>query len=44
MLVKIGQGLQELFGIFGNAIGDALGLTAVKSGDKRNKVEEHLRG
>ncbi|MBW6186681.1 variable large family protein, partial [Pseudomonas aeruginosa] len=42
-LVKIGQGLQELFGIFGNAIGDALGLTAVKSGDKRNKVGEHFK-
>ncbi|ANF34562.1 Variable large protein 10 (plasmid) [Borrelia turicatae] len=42
-LVKIGQGFQEIFGIFGNAIGDALGLTAVKSGDKRSKVGEHFK-
>ncbi|UPA19230.1 variable large family protein [Borrelia puertoricensis] len=41
-LVKIGQGFQEVFGFFGNAIGDALGLTAVKSGDKRSKVGEHF--
>ncbi|UPA12771.1 variable large family protein [Borrelia venezuelensis] len=41
-LVKIGHGFQEIFGIFGNAIGDALGLTAVKSGDKRSKVGEHF--
>ncbi|AHH13369.1 Variable major protein (plasmid) [Borrelia hermsii YBT] len=37
-LVKIGQGFQDIFGIFGNAIGDALGLNAVKSDDKRSKV------
>ncbi|WP_434757427.1 variable large family protein [Borrelia puertoricensis] len=42
-LVKIGHGFYEIFGIFGNAIGDALGLTAVKSGDKRSKVGEHLK-
>ncbi|UPA12821.1 variable large family protein [Borrelia venezuelensis] len=42
-LVKIGQGFQEVFGIFGNAIGDALGLTAVKSGDKRSRVGEHFK-
>ncbi|WP_434757136.1 variable large family protein [Borrelia puertoricensis] len=41
-LVKIGHGFQEIFGIFGNAIGDALGLTAVESGDKRSKVGEHF--
>ncbi|UPA14314.1 variable large family protein (plasmid) [Borrelia turicatae 91E135] len=41
-LIKIGQGFQEIFGIFGNAIGDALGLTAVKSGDNKSKVGEHF--
>ncbi|UPA11700.1 variable large family protein (plasmid) [Borrelia parkeri] len=41
-LIKIGQGFQEIFGFFGNAIGDALGLTAVKSGAKRSKVGEHF--
>ncbi|AHH13299.1 Variable major protein (plasmid) [Borrelia hermsii YBT] len=41
-LVKIGHGLQEIFGIFGNAIEDAFVLTAVKSGDKRSKVGEHF--
>ncbi|UPA14083.1 variable large family protein (plasmid) [Borrelia turicatae 91E135] len=41
-LIKIGQGFQEIFGIFGNAIGDALGLTAVKSDDNRSKVGEHF--
>ncbi|UPA15624.1 variable large family protein (plasmid) [Borrelia turicatae] len=41
-LIKIGQGFQEIFGIFGNAIRDTLGLTAVKSGDKRSKVGEHF--
>ncbi|UPA11341.1 variable large family protein (plasmid) [Borrelia parkeri] len=41
-LVKIGHGFQEIFGFFGNAIGDALGFTAVKSGDKRSKVGEHF--
>ncbi|UPA19151.1 variable large family protein (plasmid) [Borrelia puertoricensis] len=39
-LVKIGHGFYE---IFGNAIGDALGLTAVKSGDKKSKVGEHFK-
>ncbi len=42
-LVKIGQGFYEIFGVFENAIGDALGLTAVKSGDKRDKVGNILR-
>ncbi|UPA14166.1 variable large family protein (plasmid) [Borrelia turicatae 91E135] len=42
-LIKIGQGFQEIFGIFGNAIGDILGLTAVKSGDKRSKVGEYFK-
>ncbi|WP_434757100.1 variable large family protein [Borrelia puertoricensis] len=41
-LVKIGHGFYEIFGVFGNAFGDALGLTAVKSGDKRSKVGEHF--
>ncbi|ASJ27700.1 VlpB8 (plasmid) [Borrelia turicatae 91E135] len=41
-LIKIGQGFQEIFGIFGNAIGDTFGLTAVKSDDKRSKVGEHF--
>ncbi|UPA11565.1 variable large family protein (plasmid) [Borrelia parkeri] len=40
--IKIGQGFQEIFGIFGNAIGDAFGLTVVKSGDKKSKVGEHF--
>ncbi|AHH11373.1 Variable major protein (plasmid) [Borrelia coriaceae ATCC 43381] len=31
-LVRIGHGLQEIFGFFGNAMGDALGFSAVKSG------------
>ncbi|AHH04469.1 Variable major protein (plasmid) [Borrelia nietonii YOR] len=43
-LVKIGQGFQDIFGILGNAIGDALGFNAVKSGDKRSKVGEHFEG
>ncbi|UPA15658.1 variable large family protein (plasmid) [Borrelia turicatae] len=42
-LVKIGHGFYEIFGIFGNAIGDAFGLIAVKSGDKRSKVGEHFK-
>ncbi|WP_434757329.1 variable large family protein (plasmid) [Borrelia puertoricensis] len=42
-LVKIGHGFQEIFGFFGNAFGDALGLTAVKSGDQRSKVGEHFK-
>ncbi|ASJ27670.1 variable large family protein (plasmid) [Borrelia turicatae 91E135] len=41
-LIKIGHGFQEIFGVFGNAIGDAFGFTAVKSGDKRSKVGEHF--
>ncbi|WP_330730642.1 variable large family protein [Borrelia turicatae] len=41
-LIKIGHGFQEIFGIFGNAIGDTLGLTAVKSGDQKSKVGEHF--
>ncbi|ABF82185.1 variable large family protein (plasmid) [Borrelia hermsii DAH] len=42
-LIKIGQGFQDIFGIFGNAIGDALGFNAVKSGDKKSKVGEHFK-
>ncbi|WP_247032791.1 variable large family protein [Borrelia venezuelensis] len=42
-IVKIGQRFYEIFGIFDNAIGDALGLTAVKSDDKRSKVGEHFK-
>ncbi|UPA11482.1 variable large family protein (plasmid) [Borrelia parkeri] len=41
-LIKIGHGFQEIFGFFGNAIGDAFGFTVVKSGDKRSKVGEHF--
>ncbi|UPA14363.1 variable large family protein (plasmid) [Borrelia turicatae 91E135] len=41
-LVKIGHGFQEIFGFFGNAIGDTLGLAAVKSNDKKSKVEKHF--
>ncbi|WP_038359130.1 variable large family protein [Borrelia hispanica] len=41
-LVKIGQGFQEIFGVFGSAIGDVLGFNVVKSGDKRSKVGEHF--
>ncbi|UPA15682.1 variable large family protein [Borrelia turicatae] len=41
-LIKIGQGFQEVFGIFGNAIGDSFGLTAVKSDDKKSKVGKHF--
>ncbi|AHH03923.1 Variable major protein (plasmid) [Borrelia nietonii YOR] len=42
-LVKIGHGFQEIFGIFGNAIEDALGFNTVKSGDKKSKVGEHFK-
>ncbi|UPA11490.1 variable large family protein (plasmid) [Borrelia parkeri] len=42
-LVKIGHGFYEIFGIFGNAIGDTFGLTAVKSTDNRSKVGEHFK-
>ncbi|UPA11360.1 variable large family protein (plasmid) [Borrelia parkeri] len=42
-LIKIGHGFYEIFGFFGNAIGDAFGFTAVKSGDKRSKVGEHFK-
>nr|WP_051374052.1 variable large family protein [Borrelia persica] len=41
-LVKIGQGFQDIFGVFRNAIGDALGLIAVKSGDKKSEVGKHF--
>ncbi len=37
-LVKIGHDFQEIFGSFGNAMGDALAFNAVKSGDKKEKV------
>ncbi|AFI31948.1 Borrelia lipoprotein-containing protein (plasmid) [Borrelia crocidurae str. Achema] len=42
-LVKIGEGFQEIFGVFGSAVGDTLGFAAVKSDDKKNKVGEHFR-
>ncbi|UPA19310.1 variable large family protein (plasmid) [Borrelia puertoricensis] len=38
----MGHGFYEIFGFFGNVIGDAFGLTAVKSGDKKSKVGEHF--
>ncbi|WP_024653137.1 variable large family protein [Borrelia persica] len=41
-LVKIGQGFQDIFGVFGNVIGDALGFNVVKSGDKRSEVGRHF--
>ncbi|WP_241766207.1 variable large family protein [Borrelia crocidurae] len=41
-LVKIGEGFQEIFGVFGSAIGDVLGFNVVKSGDTRNKIGEHF--
>ncbi|AHH07474.1 Variable major protein, partial (plasmid) [Borrelia crocidurae DOU] len=42
-LVKIGEGFQEIFGVFGSAVGDALGFSVVKSGDSRSKVGEHFK-
>ncbi|UPA19201.1 variable large family protein (plasmid) [Borrelia puertoricensis] len=42
-LVKIGHGFYEIFSSFGNVIGDALGLTALKSDDKKSKVGEHFK-
>nr|WP_235048141.1 variable large family protein [Borrelia persica] len=42
-LVKIGQGFQEIFGVFGNVVGDALGFNVVKSDDNRSKVGEHFK-
>ncbi|WP_414625589.1 variable large family protein [Borrelia duttonii] len=41
-LVKIGEGFQDIFGVFGSAFGDVLGFSVVKSGDKRSKVGEHF--
>ncbi len=41
-LVKIGEGFQEIFASFGNAVGDVFGFGVVKSGDKRSKVGEHF--
>ncbi|WP_241766288.1 variable large family protein [Borrelia crocidurae] len=42
-LVKIGEGFQEIFSDFGSAVGDALGFSVVRSGDKRSKVGEHFK-
>ncbi len=42
-MIKIGEGFQEIFGVFGSAVGDALGFNAVKSDDKRSKVGEHFK-
>ncbi|WP_242400637.1 variable large family protein [Borrelia crocidurae] len=42
-LVKIGEGFQEIFSDFGSAIGDVLGFSVVKSGDKRSKIGEHFK-
>ncbi|WP_038359110.1 variable large family protein [Borrelia hispanica] len=42
-LVKIGEGFQEIFGVFGSAVGDALGFSVVKSGDTRSKIGEHFK-
>ncbi|ACH94161.1 variable large family protein [Borrelia duttonii] len=41
-LIKIGEGFQEIFDVFGSAVGDALGFSVVKAGDKRSKVGEHF--
>ncbi|AHH11694.1 variable large family protein (plasmid) [Borrelia coriaceae] len=41
-LVKIGHVFQEMFGSFGNSIGDALGFSAVKSDDTRDKIGKHF--
>ncbi|ACH94076.1 variable large family protein [Borrelia duttonii] len=41
-LVAIGEGFQEIFGVFGNTVGDVLGFSVVKSGDKKSKVGEHF--
>ncbi|AFI31921.1 variable large family protein [Borrelia crocidurae] len=41
-LVKIGEGFQEIFGVFGSAVGDALGFNVVKVGDTRSKIGEHF--
>ncbi len=42
-LVKIGEGFQEIFGVFGSAVGDTLGFNVVKSDDNRSKVGEHFK-
>ncbi len=42
-LVKIGEGFQEIFGVFGSVIGDVLGFNVVKSDDNRSKVGEHFK-
>ncbi|WP_235048104.1 variable large family protein [Borrelia persica] len=42
-LVKIGQGFQEIFGVFGNVVGDVLGFNVVKPEDNRSKVGEHFK-
>ncbi|AHH11555.1 variable large family protein (plasmid) [Borrelia coriaceae] len=41
-LVKIGHGFQEIFGSFGNAMGDALGFNAVKPNSNRSEVKKHF--
>ncbi|AHH11657.1 variable large family protein [Borrelia coriaceae] len=41
-LVNIGHSFQEIFGSFGNAMGDALGFSAVKSDSKKSEVGEHF--
>ncbi|AHH11326.1 Variable major protein (plasmid) [Borrelia coriaceae ATCC 43381] len=42
-LINIGHGFQEIFGSFGNAIGDFFGFTAVKSADNRSVIGEHFK-
>ncbi|WP_206741892.1 variable large family protein [Borrelia crocidurae] len=42
-LVAIGEGFQEIFASFGNAVGNAFGFTIVKSGDSRSKIGEHFK-
>ncbi|AHH11790.1 Variable major protein (plasmid) [Borrelia coriaceae ATCC 43381] len=41
-LINIGHSFQEIFSFFGNAIGDALGFSVVKSGAKKSEIGEHF--
>ncbi len=42
-LVKICQGFQDIFGVFGNVFGNALGFNVVKPEDNRSRVGEHFK-
>ncbi|AHH11334.1 Variable major protein (plasmid) [Borrelia coriaceae ATCC 43381] len=41
-LVNIGHEFQEIFGSFGNAIGNALGFSTIKPEDNRSEVKKHF--